>query len=78
MPYYAYSYGYDMTGNNTRQSIFAQDAWHATNRLTLNVGVRGDFYQGKQRGGRQGVQQQQLGAAPGRRVRPRRATTGPC
>jgi Carboxypeptidase regulatory-like domain/TonB dependent receptor len=46
-PYYAYSYGYDLSGKNTRQSIFAQDAWHATNRLTLNVGVRGDMIQGQ-------------------------------
>ena len=47
VPYYAYSYGYDLKGTNTRQSVFAQDAWHVTNRLTLNVGVRGDMYQGK-------------------------------
>jgi len=46
-PYYAYSYGYDLSAANVRQSIFAQDAWHVTNRLTLNVGVRGDMYQGK-------------------------------
>lgn len=46
-PYYAYSYGYDLKGTNVRQSFFAQDAWHATNRLTFNVGVRGDMYQGK-------------------------------
>jgi carboxypeptidase family protein/TonB-dependent receptor-like protein len=46
-PYYAYSYGYDLSGTNLRQSVFAQDAWHATNRLTFNVGVRGDMYQGK-------------------------------
>lgn len=47
VPYYAYSYGYDLKGTNVRQSVFAQDAWHATNRLTLNLGVRGDMYQGK-------------------------------
>jgi carboxypeptidase family protein/TonB-dependent receptor-like protein len=47
VPYYAYSYGYDLSGKNLRQSVFAQDAWHATNRLTFNVGVRGDLYQGK-------------------------------
>jgi len=47
VPYYAYSYGYDLKGTNVRQSVFAQDAWHVTNRLTLNVGVRGDMYQGK-------------------------------
>jgi len=46
VPYYAYSYGYDISAKNTRQSLFAQDSWHATNRLTLNLGVRGDMYQG--------------------------------
>ena len=46
-PYYAYSYGYDLSGKNVRQSLFVQDAWHASNRLTLNLGVRGDMYQGK-------------------------------
>jgi hypothetical protein len=46
VPYYAYSYSYDLKGTNTRQSLFAQDSWHATNRLTLNLGVRGDMYQG--------------------------------
>jgi hypothetical protein len=46
VPYYAYSYGYDISAINHRQSIYAQDAWHATNRLTFNVGVRGDMYQG--------------------------------
>ena len=47
VPYYAYSYGYDLKATNVRQSVFAQDAWHPTNRLTLNAGVRGDIYQGK-------------------------------
>jgi carboxypeptidase family protein len=45
-PYYAYSYGYDVSAKNNRQSLFAQDAWHATNRLTINGGVRGDMIQG--------------------------------
>jgi carboxypeptidase family protein len=45
-PYYAYSYGYDISAKNTRQSVFAQDAWHATSRLTINAGARGDMYQG--------------------------------
>ena len=45
-PYYAYSYGYDISAKNMRQSVFAQDAWHATNRLTINGGFRGDFVQG--------------------------------
>ena len=47
VPYYAYSYGYDLSATNTRQSLFAQDSWHLTDRLTANIGVRGDFIQGK-------------------------------
>jgi len=46
VPTYAYSYGYDISAINHRQSFFAQDSWHATNRLTLNLGVRDDMYQG--------------------------------
>jgi len=46
VPYYAYSYSYDVSAKNLRQSVFAQDAWHATNRLTINGGVRGDMIQG--------------------------------
>ncbi|HEY7058773.1 MAG TPA: TonB-dependent receptor [Vicinamibacterales bacterium] len=46
VPYYAYSYGYDISAINHRQSFFAQDSWHATDRLTLNLGVRDDMYQG--------------------------------
>lgn len=46
VPYYAYSYSYDIHATNKRESVFAQDAWHATNRLTLNLGVRGDMIQG--------------------------------
>jgi hypothetical protein len=46
VPYYGYSYSYDISGVNKRQSVFAQDAWHATNRLTINAGVRGDMIQG--------------------------------
>jgi len=46
VPYYAYSYSYDLKGTNNRQALYAQDSWHATNRLTLNLGVRGDMYQG--------------------------------
>ena len=45
-PYLAYSYSYDLKGTNKRQSFFAQDSWHATNRLTINAGVRDDMYQG--------------------------------
>ena len=46
-PYEAYSYSYDISAVNTRQSFFVQDAWHATNRLTINGGFRGDMVQGK-------------------------------
>ncbi len=46
VPYYAYAYGYDLSAHNTRQSVFAQDSWHMTNRVTANLGVRGDMYQG--------------------------------
>ena len=69
VPYYAYSYGYDISAKNTRQSLFAQDAWHVGNRLTVNPGVRGDLIQGGGPIGRQRLQQQQLGAAPRLRVR---------
>ena len=40
-----------MSARNSRQSLFAQDAWHATNRLTVNAGLRGDMIQG---GGKSG------------------------
>jgi hypothetical protein len=45
-PYLAYSYGYDLTAHNERESIFAQDQWKVRDRLTFNVGVRGDFIRG--------------------------------
>lgn len=45
-PYIAYSYGYDITANNGRHSVFAQDSWKMGDRFTLNLGVRGDFIQG--------------------------------
>ena len=51
VPYYAYNYSYDFSARNSRQSLFAQDAWHATNRLTVNAGVRGDMHPG---GGKNG------------------------
>ncbi|MEO7272323.1 MAG: TonB-dependent receptor, partial [Vicinamibacterales bacterium] len=46
VPYYAYSYGYDITAKNNRQSVFAQDSWQIGSRLTANLGVRGDFIRG--------------------------------
>ena len=51
VPQYAYSYSYDISARNKRQSLFAQDSWHATNRLTVNAGVRGDFIQGAGKSG---------------------------
>jgi len=45
-PYIAYSYGYDLTAHNERESLFAQDSWKLRDRLTLNFGIRGDFIRG--------------------------------
>ena len=45
-PYLAYSYGYDITARNRRQSFYAQDAWKMGDRFTVNLGLRGDFIQG--------------------------------
>ncbi len=45
-PYVAYSYGYDITAHNEREAVFAQDAWKIADRLTLNLGFRGDFIRG--------------------------------
>jgi hypothetical protein len=45
-PYIAYNYGYDITAHNERESLFAQDSWKIRDRLTLNLGFRGDFIRG--------------------------------
>jgi hypothetical protein len=46
-PYYAYSYSnYDVSGRNRRESVFVQDAWKPSDRLTLNLGVRLDHVSG--------------------------------
>jgi hypothetical protein len=45
-PYTAYSYGYDITAHNERESVFAQDSWKIRDRLAVNLGVRGDFIRG--------------------------------
>jgi hypothetical protein len=45
-PYYAYSYGYDISATNNRISMFAQDSWRLGNRVTVNAGFRGDFIRG--------------------------------
>jgi hypothetical protein len=44
-PNYRVSYGYDVQGDNRRQSFYAQDQW-SLNRLTLNIGVRLDHITG--------------------------------
>lgn len=44
--YTAYDYGYDVGGKNQRESVFAQDAWHVNDRLTINAGVRFDWVRG--------------------------------
>ncbi len=62
VPYYAYSYSYDISARNSRQSVFAQDAWHARNRLTINAGVRGDMHPGWRQERRQRLLEHQLGA----------------
>jgi hypothetical protein len=45
--YVAYTYGYDADARNHRESVFAQDAWKPTERLTINAGVRVDFVRGR-------------------------------
>jgi hypothetical protein len=45
--YYAYGYGYDIQGRNQRESLYAQDSWKPTDRLTINAGVRVDFDRGR-------------------------------
>jgi hypothetical protein len=45
-PYLAYSYGYDVQGDNERESFYAQDSWHVNDRLTINQGVRLDLIRG--------------------------------
>jgi hypothetical protein len=46
-PYAAYSGAqYDVSGRNRRESVFVQDAWKPSDRLTLNLGVRMDHVSG--------------------------------
>jgi len=45
--YLAYGYSYDIEARNARESIYLQDAWQPTERLTINAGVRLDFMRGK-------------------------------
>jgi hypothetical protein len=46
-PYLAYSYSFDATGRTERESVYAQDGWRPTDRLTLNLGGRLDRDRGK-------------------------------
>ena len=59
-PYQAYSYSYSLTGENHRESFYLQDAWRATDRLTVNAGVRLDLM----RGGDKGLSQKFYEATP--------------
>jgi hypothetical protein len=45
-PFYAYGYGYDVSGRNHRESVFVQDSWRPSDRLTLNLGLRMDHLAG--------------------------------
>jgi hypothetical protein len=45
--YYAYSYGYDVSGRNQRESIYVQDSWKPNGRLTINAGLRFDNIRGR-------------------------------
>jgi len=43
---FAYSYSYDHKGKAWKASLFAQDAWKISDRLTLNPGIRFSVYRG--------------------------------
>ena len=45
-PYQAYGYTYDIRYRNKRDSVFAQDSWRVSPRLTLNLGLRFDWIRG--------------------------------
>ena len=46
-PYVAYSVSENVPGKAERESVYAQDAWKAGDRLTLNLGIRFDNYRGR-------------------------------
>jgi hypothetical protein len=43
---YAYQYGYEVVPKGMRFSVFAQDAWKISNRITINPGIRYNIYRG--------------------------------
>ncbi len=43
---YAYSYGYDLKANGWRASVFVQDSWKISDRLTINPGLRWSMQRG--------------------------------
>jgi hypothetical protein len=50
-PYLAYTgLQYDIEGRNKRESVFLQDSWKPSDRLTLNLGVRFDHVGGGEPG----------------------------
>jgi Carboxypeptidase regulatory-like domain/TonB dependent receptor-like, beta-barrel len=51
--YLAYSYGYDTRGRNRRESVYAQDSWKPSDRLTVNAGLRFDWIRGRDSDGNQ-------------------------
>lgn len=44
--YLAYDYAFDLEGKNRRESLYVQDSWQPTERLTINAGLRVDFARG--------------------------------
>ncbi|MCM2258006.1 MAG: TonB-dependent receptor [Vicinamibacteria bacterium] len=44
--YLAYDYGYDIEGDNARESFYVQDSWKVSDRLTINPGLRYDMVRG--------------------------------
>jgi len=46
-PQHGYSYGFEAVAHSQRESVFAQDSWRATDRLTVNAGARLDWVRGE-------------------------------
>jgi len=43
---YAYTYGYDRSPTADRETVFAQDSWKIAKNLTINPGIRLNYWQG--------------------------------